>query len=77
MIDFKITFQAEELLYGDYEKMSLLCYTLGAILSDFPFFSVAGHLKKYSYCNFERCSSTSDSKGRTRNHHPWNAELLK
>ena len=23
MIDFTITFQAEELLYGDYEKMSL------------------------------------------------------
>ena len=24
MIDFKITFQADELLYGDYEKMSLI-----------------------------------------------------
>ena len=24
MIDFKITFQANELLYGDYKKMSLI-----------------------------------------------------
>ena len=24
MIDFKITFQADELLYGDYEKISLI-----------------------------------------------------
>ena len=24
MIDFKITFQDDELLYGDYEKMSLI-----------------------------------------------------
>ena len=24
MIDFKITFQADELLYGDYKKMSLI-----------------------------------------------------
>ena len=24
MIDFKVTFQADELLYGDYEKMSLI-----------------------------------------------------
>ena len=24
MIDFKITFQADELLYGDYEQMSLI-----------------------------------------------------
>ena len=24
MIDFKIVFQADELLYGDYEKMSLI-----------------------------------------------------
>ena len=43
MINFKITFQADELLYGDYEKMRLLCYTLGVILLDFPFLSVVGH----------------------------------
>ena len=28
MIDFKIAFQDDELLYGDYEKMSLISETM-------------------------------------------------
>ena len=48
--------------------MGLLCRTLDAILSDFPLISVVSHLKKYSSCDFERCSFTSLIPRAGKNH---------